>query len=82
MTDLSHHHAEQIVQAHRRLDGQDARIAKLEIHAAGETVRSHNIERSLTEIQDGIKWITRIVIGGMAAAIVAYMMKGGFNVGP
>lgn len=82
MTDLPHHHGEQIVQAHRRLDSHEQRLAKLEIHAAGETVRSQNIERSLTDIQDGIKWITRIVVGALVAAVLAYMLKGGMNVGP
>lgn len=80
MTDLTPHHADQIVQAHRRLDGHEARLAKLELHSAGEAVRSQNIEKSLSEIQDGIKWMTRIVVGGIVAALLAYILKGGLNV--
>ncbi len=74
------HHVDQIVQAHRRLDAQESRITKLEIHSAGEAVRSQNIERSLTEIQSGITWITRLVIGGIIVGIVTFLLSGGFNV--
>lgn len=81
MSDLPQHHADQIAQAHRRLDTHETRLTKLEIHSAGETVRSQNIERSLGEIQSGITWITRLVIGGIIAGAVAFLISGGFNVG-
>lgn len=80
MTDIDAHRAEQIAQAHRRLDAQESRIHKLEIHTAGEAVRSQNIERSLADIQSGITWITRLVIGGIIAAAVAFVITGGLNV--
>ncbi|MDP5307914.1 hemolysin XhlA family protein [Paracoccus spongiarum] len=80
MTDFGTHHADQIVQSHRRLDAHEARLTKLEIHSASETVRSQNIERSLTEIQSGITWITRLVIGGILAGILTFLLSGGFNV--
>jgi hypothetical protein len=44
-------------------------------------VRSQNIERSLGEIQSGITWITRLVIGGIIAGAVAFILGGGLNVG-
>ena len=81
VSDLPQHQAERIAQAHQRLDTHESRLTKLEIHSAGETVRSQNIERSLGEIQSGITWITRLVIGGIIAGAVAFLMAGGLNVG-
>ncbi|OHC43976.1 MAG: hypothetical protein A2092_11980 [Rhodobacteraceae bacterium GWE1_64_9] len=82
MTDLGQHHAERLAQAHQRLDAHENRLTKLEIHSAGEAVRSQNIERSLGEIQSGITWITRLVIGGIIAGAVAFVLSGGLNVSP
>lgn len=79
MTDLSPHHADQIVQAHRRLDGHEARLAKLEVTAAGEAVRSANIERSLSEIRSDTRWAVRLIIGALLAAVVAFALRGGFH---
>jgi hypothetical protein len=81
VSDLPQHQAERLAQAHLRLDAHESRLTKLEIHSAGETVRSQNIERSLGEIQSGITWITRLVIGGIIAGAVAFILGGGLNVG-
>ena len=80
MTDISHL-AEQTAAAHRRLDVHDARLNRLEVHTAEEKVLRQNIERSLTEIQSGITWITRLVIGGLVAGAIAFIISGGLNVG-
>lgn len=87
MTESSALHADQIAQAHRRLDAHDARHVKsderltaLEIHSAREAERSQNIVRSLAKIEAGITWITRLVIGGLIAGIVTFLLSGGFNV--
>lgn len=81
MTEFGPHHADQILQAHRRLDAHDLRINGLEISQARETERSINIQKSLGEIQSGITWITRLVIGGIIAGAVTFMIAGGLNVG-
>lgn len=82
VADIAPHHLDRIASAHRRLDDHSTRIKDLELSAAGEAVRSRNIEKSLAEIQDGIKWVTRIVIGGIVAGALAFILQGGFNVGP
>ncbi len=82
MTDISPHHAQRIDQAHSRLDALEGRTTKLEIHSAGETVRSQNIEKSLTEIQSGITWITRLVLGAIILGAVGFLISGGFSVKP
>lgn len=81
MTEFGPHHADQIVQAHRRLDAHDARINKMEVDHAREAERSIHIQKSLGEIQSGITWITRLVIGGIIAGIVTFVLAGGLNVG-
>jgi len=81
LTDLTAHHEARLVQAHARLDTHEGRLTKLEIHTAEAAVRSQNIERSLGEIQSGITWITRLVIGGIIAGAVAFVLSGGLNVG-
>ncbi len=79
MTDFSPHHEARLLQAHTRLDAHDGRLTKLEIHTAEAAVRAQNIERSLGEIQSGITWITRLVIGGIIAGAVAFVLSGGLN---
>lgn len=80
MTDISHL-AEQTAQAHRRLDLHEGRLTRLEVHTAEEKVMRENIQRSLGEIQAGITWITRLVIGGLALGAIAFIISGGLNVG-
>lgn len=82
MTEFGAHHADNIAHAHRRLDAHETRINRLEVTQAGEAVRAQNIERSLGEIQSGITWITRLVVGGIIAGAVAFALAGGFNVAP
>ena len=57
------------------------RINSMEILQAREAERSVHIQRSLGEIQSGITWITRLVIGGIIAGIVTFVLAGGLNVG-
>lgn len=80
MTEFGPHHHDQIVQAHRRLDAHDARINTMEISQAREAERSVHIQRSLGEIQSGITWITRLVLGGLIAGGVTFILAGGLNV--
>ncbi|MBC9246728.1 hemolysin XhlA family protein [Paracoccus sp. 11-3] len=81
MTDLVPHHAEHIVQAHRRLDAHDMRLLNIEIAQAREAERSVHIQKSLGEIQESIKWVIRLVVGAVIGAGIAYALRGGFHVG-
>jgi len=81
VTELSQHHVQQIAQAHQRLDAHEGRITKLETHTAVAAERSQHIQQSLTKIEGGISWITRLIIGGLLAAAVAFIVTGGLNVG-
>lgn len=81
MTDISQF-VERLQSAHKRLDGHDDRLNKLEVSTAEEAVRAVNIEKSLTKIQDGITWVLRLVVGALIIAALGFALKGGFNVGP
>lgn len=88
MTDFGQLHADQIAQAHRRLDAHEARHSKseerltgLEVSRATEAERSRNIEVSLADIKASITWVIRLVIGGLIAGAVTFALSGGFHVG-
>ena len=40
--------------------------------------RFNRVEKSLTDMSGSITWVLRIVIGGILAGIIAFMIKGGF----
>lgn len=42
--------------------------------------RFDNIDTKIGGINDTLTWITRLVIGAIILAIVAFMVNGGFNV--
>ena len=92
---MTEHSQDQLLQVHRRLDAQDSRIKSsearldghdgrmrvLETQQAVSDERAAHIRKSLDEIRDGQKWLLRIVIGGIAAGVIAFMIRGGFHVG-
>jgi len=80
VTDINFH-AERIDQAHRRLDAQEKRITSLETLTAVTAERNQNIRDDLNDIKGSLTWITRLVIGGIIAGAVAFLISGGFNVG-
>lgn len=80
MADISSHHIGEIQRAHQRLDSHAERLGKLETSAAAAEVRSTHIQESLGKIENGITWITRLVIGGIIAGAVAFIISGGLHV--
>lgn len=66
---------------HRRLDAHDGRIRLLETQQAVADERAASIKTSLDEIRDGQRWLIRLVVGGIAAGVLAFLIKGGFYVG-
>lgn len=80
VTDISSFHVERINSAHKRLDDHDGRLKSLETNVAVSAERYGHIQTSLTEIKDGVRWYTRLVMGGILGGIVAFLLAGGFNV--
>lgn len=54
------------------------KIAALEIGYATGAVHQANVEKRLSSIEDMLRWLTRIVVGGLIMAAIAFAMKGGF----
>ena len=79
MADTAQH--DPLLQVHRRLDAHDGRIRLLETQQAVADERAASIKTSLDEIRDGQRWLIRLVVGGIAAGVLAFLIKGGFHVG-
>lgn len=79
MADIAQH--DPLLQVHRRLDAHDGRIGRLETQQAVAAERAENIQKSLDKIEGGIGWLLKLVIGGIGAGVVAFLIQGGFNVG-
>lgn len=60
-----------------RLDGVEGRLSAVETKNAVDEVHRTNVEKRLSSIEDTLKWLLRLVIGGMLAAFVAFVVKGG-----
>lgn len=58
----------------------EQRLVALETHQAVESVHRGNVENRLGSIEDTLKWLVRLIIGGMVGALVAFALKGGFIV--
>ncbi|ARE40896.1 hypothetical protein RGUI_2755 [Rhodovulum sp. P5] len=76
MTEIDQH-PHGIAQAHRRLDAHEQRIASLETMAAVATERDRQIREDLGTIKGGIKWLMVLVLGGLGAAAVDFILSGG-----
>ena len=86
---------DQLLQVHRRMDAQDSRtnahdtrlgahderLRLLETQQAVAAADVTHIRASLDKIEGGQTWLIRLVIGGILAGVVAFMIRGGFNVG-
>ncbi|QQA44598.1 hemolysin XhlA family protein [Pelagovum pacificum] len=54
----------------------ERRIGTLETRSAVEDVHRENVEKRLTEIEDTLKWLVRLVIGALLTAGVALIVGG------
>ncbi len=57
------------------------RIATLEKSSAVDEVHRANVEKRLASIEDTLKWLVRLVFGSIIAAIIAFILQGGLNIG-
>ena len=74
-------HTDQLLQVHRRLDSHDGRIRLLETQQAVSDERAAHIRDALDKIHESQRWLIRLVIGGIAAGVIAFLIRGGFHVG-
>jgi hypothetical protein len=55
----------------------ERRIIALEMRSAVEEVHRANVAQRLGAIEDTLKWLVRLVIGGLLMAGLTYAVQGG-----
>lgn len=56
----------------------ELRIIALETRNAVDDVHRLNVAERLSAIEDTLKWLVRLIIGGLLMAGVTYAVQGGF----
>lgn len=73
----------QRIDAHeQRLGVQETRMNQLQVESAEHALNDQHIVTRLSEIQSGIVWLNRLVIGGIVGGAIAFVVAGGLNVSP
>ena len=55
----------------------EKRLHSLELRSAVDEVHRTNVETRLRSIEDTLKWLVRLVIGGLLTGTLVYVVKGG-----
>lgn len=63
-----------------RVRGLEIRVQALETGHAVRDERDKSIDTRLHSIEDTLKWLTRLIIGGIIMAAVAFVIAGGLQV--
>lgn len=61
------------------IDALERRIITLETRNAVDEVHRKNVADRLGAIEDTLKWLVRLIIGGLLIAAVTYAVQGGFS---
>ncbi|WP_226782597.1 hemolysin XhlA family protein [Oceaniglobus trochenteri] len=56
----------------------EARLFASETRDAVDEVHRLNVEKRLTAIEDSLRWLVRLIVGGMVMGALAFALKGGF----
>lgn len=57
----------------------DLRLIALETRAAVDDVHRENVAVRLGHIDDTLKWLVRLVIGGLLMSALAFLLRGGLQ---
>jgi hypothetical protein len=57
----------------------DLRLNALETRGAVDVVHRDNVADRLGHIEDALKWLVRLVIGGLLMSALAFVLQGGLN---
>lgn len=60
-----------------RLAALDRRVTALEKRDAVDEVHHQNTMTRLSSIEDTLKWLSRLIIGGMLMALIGFVVSGG-----
>lgn len=61
-----------------RLEKIETRMTVLETRVAVNAVHQANTADRLTGIEDTLKWLVRLVLGGLILGLMSYVLQGGF----
>ncbi|MEL6840245.1 MAG: hemolysin XhlA family protein [Pseudomonadota bacterium] len=61
------------------VDDLERRVIALETRNAVDEVHRTNVAERLSAIEDTLKWLVRLIIGGLLMAAVTYAVQGGFT---
>lgn len=63
-----------------RLSALEKEMASLKVQSAVDEVHRQNVEKRLESIEDGQKWLIRLILGAIVMAVMAFALSGGFFV--
>jgi hypothetical protein len=58
----------------------EGRIAEIEKTIAVTSVEFISVKNDLKDITDGLSWVTRLIIGALILAVLAFVFGGGLRV--
>jgi len=64
----------------QRLSLLEGKVGNLETRVAVAESNIAEIRQTISGIKDNTTWILRLVIGGLVAAVIAFLVSGGFSV--
>ncbi len=73
------HLSESVERAHKRIDAHEERIRKIEIDGATMTEWRQSTTETLKSIRSGISWLITLILGGLLAAVIKFVISGGLN---
>ncbi|MDF0597443.1 pseudouridine synthase [Psychromarinibacter halotolerans] len=59
----------------------EKRLQSLELRDAVDEVHRLNVEDRLGGIEESLKWLLRLIVGGLVTGGMAYLVAGGFSLG-
>lgn len=62
-----------------RLGALEKEMASLKVQSAVDEVHRQNVEKRLQAIEDGQKWLIRLILGAIVMAVMAFALSGGFS---
>ncbi len=60
------------------IEAIERRVIALETRNAVDSVHRDNVAKRLAAIEDALKWLVRLIIGGLLMAALTYAVQGGF----
>ena len=58
------------------MDQVDRRLVDLETQNAVNAVHRLNVSDRLTSIEDTLKWLVRLIVGGLIVSMLTYVVQG------